>query len=71
MKTIIEEIAEYRRDQLILGREPTEITLSAGQHQGLKEWADSQVVVMRAPDGSERVSNGWQYECGKIFGMCF
>jgi hypothetical protein len=70
MKSIIEEITDWRVSEIIAGRNPTEIRLSEDQRRRLKEWCESNQAVFIAPDGSERRSNPTPfYEDMVIFGM--
>jgi hypothetical protein len=71
MDSIIEEILEYRKAKLIAREYPCSIPLTDDQKRRLKAWAKSQEQVFVRPDGLERVSLGWKYEYGKIFGMTF
>lgn len=69
--SILSEILEYRKSELIAGRTPAEIKLTDEQCRRLKEWCDGTATVCIAPDGSTRISPGPKYSEGMIFGMRF
>ena len=61
MKTIIDEIIEYRTNELKAGRTPVKIPLSENQRARLKQWCESTEEVFTAPDGTKRISASLQY----------
>jgi hypothetical protein len=64
---IIQEIVQWRCQELMARRNPTEISLTAEQKDRLNVWFDSILKTLPAPDGSKRLL--CEISRDQIFGM--